>query len=211
MLDSFQEKRAEDKEQRRREILEATEAIISEQGWKQTTYSRVAKRANIARSLVYVYFPSRDDLFHAICDRGAEVLTAQLAAAAASASTGLEKVEAMAHAYQRFAQDYPTYFSLHAEELAGTGDGDSRTRSGESHPVFVLLGHALQQGIEDGSIKIGASNIKLTALTLWSFTHGLILTAERKAHFLKTRMRLEPFELTDHGFAMLKELLARGS
>jgi AcrR family transcriptional regulator len=61
-------------EQRRREaalrkkerILEAAAFLFAEQGFTKTTVDEIAREASISKGLVYVHFPSKDDLLEAV-------------------------------------------------------------------------------------------------------------------------------------------------
>lgn len=53
-------------------ILDATEALIREEGYAAVSTRRVAARAGLKPSLVHYYFPTTDDLFLSLSRRGAE-------------------------------------------------------------------------------------------------------------------------------------------
>ncbi len=206
LASSIQLRRQEEKEQRRQAILDAAERIIAEKSWAETNFSEIAKLTRLSRSLIYVYFPTRDDLHHAICNRSAAVIQVLFAEAIASGGTGLDRVEAIGRAYHRFSREYPVYFKLHAEQEATAPS--AAAPQPYSHPAFSLLAQAIAEGIADGSIKPGIGDVKTTVLTLWTFTHGLLLIASRKADFLRDRMNLETRAMIDHGFALMRSMLA---
>ena len=199
-------RRQEEKEQRRQSIIDAAEQLLAEKSWAETNFSEIAKLTRISRSLIYVYFPTRDDLYHAICNRSADVLRSLFTAALSSGGTGLDRLEAIGRAYHRFSREYPVYFGLHAEQEAGAGSG-SRSFP-YSHPAFSLFAQALAQGVADGSIKPPPGDLKTTAITLWTFTHGLLLIASRKGEFLRDRMDVEASSVIDHGFSLLRGMLS---
>ena len=60
------ERRQEEKDRRRIEIVEAAEDLYRELGWDAVTMDSVAKRARLSRALVYVYFKDKRDLHFAI-------------------------------------------------------------------------------------------------------------------------------------------------
>ena len=53
-------------------ILDATEALIREDGYAAVSTRRVAAKAGLKPSLVHYYFPTTDDLLLALSRRGAE-------------------------------------------------------------------------------------------------------------------------------------------
>ena len=68
------ERRQEEQDRRRGEIVDAAEALYAETGWDAVTMDQVARRARLSRALVYVYFKDKRDLHFALverCTRGA--------------------------------------------------------------------------------------------------------------------------------------------
>jgi AcrR family transcriptional regulator len=60
------ERRGEEKERRRAEILDAAELLYANKGWDAVTVEQVARSARLSRPLVYVYFRDKEDLLFAI-------------------------------------------------------------------------------------------------------------------------------------------------
>lgn len=202
-------RRQEEKELRRQSIIDAAELLISDKTWAEVNFSDIAKITRLSRSLIYVYFPSKTDLFHAICNRGALILKQVFADALQPENSGLDNVEAIGRAYHRFSREQPIYFKLHAEQEAlsekSVPEGQPQSYS---HPAFLFLSQAISQGLADGSIRTANGNVRLTALTLWTFTHGLLLITARKEDFLRERAQVDVQAMVDHGFLMMRNMLS---
>ena len=63
------ERRLEEKERRRAEIVDAAEAAGREVGLDALTMDDVARRARLSRALLYVYFQDRSDLMFGLAER----------------------------------------------------------------------------------------------------------------------------------------------
>ena len=61
-----QPKRRRRKEARPSEIIEAAIALFAERGFGAARLEDVARRAGVAKGTVFVYFPTKDDLFRAV-------------------------------------------------------------------------------------------------------------------------------------------------
>src|SRR5262245_16957227 len=177
------ERRQEEKERRRDEIVEAAEGLYRELGWDAVTMDSVAKRARLSRALVYVYFKDKQDLHFAIAIRAMEVLRDRFIEVAERAATGIEKVEAMGRAYLEYAQEYPHYFDACARLELHAPDGSEVSppemacfETGDR--IHRVVDAAIVVGQRDGSIRadLGGS-VRLTSRMLWVFTHGLIQVA----------------------------------
>jgi AcrR family transcriptional regulator len=75
---------AEEKSQRRDEIMAAAKEVFAHKGFHATTVGDIAKRAGLAYGLVYWYFDSKDELFHALMAVEEEALRGHIAAALAA-------------------------------------------------------------------------------------------------------------------------------
>lgn len=209
MMPSLQSRRDEEKELRRQSIIDAAEELLATKTWAETNFSDIARFTRLSRSLIYVYFPTKEDLFDAICNRGAVVLEGIFREALGAEKTGLDQVEGIARAYHKFSRDYPVYFKLHAEQGTSEEQGfQAEISDTYSHPAFDLLGAALARGLKDGSINPHLGDPRVTALALWTFTHGLLLIAARKEGFFQEKLSLESQVLVDHGLGMIRRMLA---
>jgi AcrR family transcriptional regulator len=71
----------EDKERRRRELLAAGRAVFAQRGFRSTTMADVARAAGVSYGVVYWYFASKDELFHALMAAEEHALRARIDAA----------------------------------------------------------------------------------------------------------------------------------
>src|ERR1700677_2865042 len=97
------ERREEEKERRRSEILAAAEALYVKQGWDAVTVEQVARSARLSRALVYVYFQDKEDLLFAIGERAMLLLRDRFVAATSTTACGMDQVEAVGRAYLGYA------------------------------------------------------------------------------------------------------------
>ncbi|HEU4484842.1 MAG TPA: helix-turn-helix domain-containing protein, partial [Povalibacter sp.] len=104
------ERRQEEKDRRRGEIVDAAEALYQELGWDAVTMDSVARRARLSRALVYVYFKDKRDLHFAIAGRAMQTLLERFQDASDRHKAGLEKVVAIGRAYMAYGQEFPHYF-----------------------------------------------------------------------------------------------------
>jgi len=183
------ERRQEEKERRRAEIIDAAEAVAADGGWEALTMEQVARNARLSRALVYVYFKDKIDLMYGICERGLALLTQRFEAAAARHRRGIDQVTAIGRAYVAFSQEFPVYFDVLARcELREVNTADATEnqqacqRTGDQvHKVLIAV---LEGGVADGSVRADLGDRMLAATALWGFTHGVVLLAVTKAKLM---------------------------
>jgi AcrR family transcriptional regulator len=204
------ERREEERERRRLEIIEAAEALYAEHGWDAVTMDQVARRARLSRALLYVYFRDKEDLLFAITERALDELRRRFEAAAASHPLGIDQVSAMGIAYTLFQQERPFQFdacSRYHAHHAHQGAPNEMACAAGGDAVMTVMVRSLQRGIEDGSIRADIGEPIRICVMLWAFTHGLIQIATNKAAEI-ARQGVAVGTLMEDGQAMLRYLLA---
>jgi AcrR family transcriptional regulator len=152
------ERRQEEKERRRAEILDAAEAVAATVGWDAMTMDQVARKARLSRALLYVYFKDKTDLLFGLGERALLALRKRFEEAIERGRRGLDQVLGMGRAYIAFSQEFPVYFDVMARcELAGQDatefEGNEEACHQGGSAVRALIVSALQTGIRDGSVR----------------------------------------------------------
>lgn len=206
------ERRQEEKDRRRAEIVDAAIEAYREVGWDAVTIDQVAKRARLSRALVYVYFKDKQDLHAAIVMRAFELLIERFEKAAERARLGIDKVDAMGRAYMAFAHEMPHFFDACARFEASTVDlGDPDSLCAQCMAVGAQVHQhtiaAIDAGKADGSIRADLGDSKVCSYALWAFSHGLIQIAMNKAEALAHQGVSLP-QMTDHAIGLIRRMLA---
>ena len=207
------ERRAEERERRRHEIIHAALDEFLESGYDATTMAAVARRARLSKGLLYHYFKDKDDLLMAITLDGLEHLQTEFRKAVESKRTGLEKTVAVGLAYLGFTEKFPLHFEamdrFDAKEI-DTEQGEAFERecikaSGGVHGVVI---EAIQIGIEDGSIRDTVGDPRMVAILLWSFLHGVQQVVRKKGSMIKEGYGFERADVEEQAIVFCRRNLA---
>jgi AcrR family transcriptional regulator len=183
------DRRLEEKDRRRTEILDAAETVAGQHGVDELTMEQVARSARISRALLYVYFRDKTDLQFGLCERGLGVLATRFEEAAARHRTGRDRIAAIGRAYVAFSQEFPVYFEALArfqaqESAPGPGADCAGACLTAGKRVHAIMFAAIEAGQRDGSIDPAAGTPAAIAMTLWGFLHGIIQLAATKGAVL---------------------------
>jgi len=204
------ERREEEKERRRAEILDATETLYAKMGWESVTVDQVARTARLSRALVYVYFRDKEELLFAIGERAMRLLRDRFIAAAAGHPRGLDQVEAIGRAYMGYAFEFPHYFDFCARFQAHSASVDPGSHEGAcgaaADEAIGAVVRAIEAGIGDGSIRRDVGEPVQLAVTLWAFTHGIIQLAMAKGSDL-ARLGIAIPGLSDYALGLLRTVM----
>lgn len=181
----IEQRRQEERDRRRAEIVDAAESLYAETGWDAVTMDQVARRARLSRALVYVYFRDKPDLHLALVERALDTLRARFEAAREGKARGIDEVEAIGWAYLDFARELPHCFDACARfEARTSSDGlqpNEAACMAAGHRVHETIVASLNRGVADGSIRADIGDPYLTSLALWAFSHGVVQIAATKA------------------------------
>jgi AcrR family transcriptional regulator len=205
------ERREEEKERRRGELLDAAGTLYAKQGWEAVTIDQVARTARLSRALVYIYFRDKDDLLFAIGERAMKLLHQRFAAALEAPGSGRDKVDAIGRAYVGYSLEFRHFFDFcsryQSHEMSAAPSPNQEACQRVSEAVMDLVVQAIQVGVADGSISAElAREPRLLAMSLWAFTHGIVQITIVKAADLAQRGVPAPV-FSDYAFELVRTML----
>jgi AcrR family transcriptional regulator len=83
------ERREREKIERRKTILECARELILLQGVERVSMEDIARKAELSKATVYLYFSSKDVLFNEICEEAARVFLGHLSSFLETGLTGM--------------------------------------------------------------------------------------------------------------------------
>jgi AcrR family transcriptional regulator len=205
------ERRLEERDRRRTEIVDAADALYAESDWDSITMDQVARRARLSRALVYVYFKDKPDLHLALVERALDTLRTRFDRARAGKARGIDEIEAIGRAYVAFSREMPHYYdacSRYQSHACGDACAAAEVPANEAacmqagRRVHETLVDSLNRGVADGSVRADLGEPYVTALALWAFTHGVIQIASSKRGQIEHE-GIPVQQFIDHSFALV--------
>src|SRR5437588_13026281 len=92
-------------DERREQVLEAAIREFAENGYAAAATAAIARRAGISQPYIYALFPSKREVFLAVCERTTGRIQHAFEAAAEGATTPEEALERMGLAYTQLIED----------------------------------------------------------------------------------------------------------
>lgn len=174
-------RRVRRKEARPAEIVRAALMLFTERGFAATKLEDVAKAAGISKGTIYLYFPTKEDLFRAVVRQELLPNIAQLEALVANhTGSSAELIHRLAERFLGLldspltaipklivteAGNFPGIARFYAEEVAGRG--------------IALLTRVFARGVEKGEFRPIDPNVAppllmapFTMLVLWKHSLG---------------------------------------
>jgi AcrR family transcriptional regulator len=138
------------------EILDAARAVFASEGFADATVDDIADRAGVAKGTVYVYFPSKRDLFLAALRQGIVELHSQVRREIEAAPNVEEKLRAFLRARLSYCARNRDFFRIYYTEFATMHTRPSPARL-DCQDLYdqqsQLLESILQEGVEAGALR----------------------------------------------------------
>ncbi|MDP4170925.1 MAG: TetR/AcrR family transcriptional regulator [Bacillota bacterium] len=176
------EQNEEIRQQRNKQILEAAREVYLEKGVLGTEIGEVAKRAGIARALVYYYYKDKNDLFQTLFEDSLGTAVRFVSAWLKTEEPALVRLQTYASHYLHNAVHNPKmvhfFRNLHQDIPLVFGD-----KAGEITKVFVRNIHqplidTFQEGMDEGVLR--KSDSYLTAHMFWGSVSGAMFAITEK-------------------------------
>ncbi|MBN3034975.1 MAG: TetR/AcrR family transcriptional regulator [Bacteroidales bacterium] len=179
------ERKEREKQQRRKDIIDAAEKVFFSKGIEAATMEEIAEAAELSKGTLYLYFRNKEELQYAIKMRASEILGDQFLNQLDEKSNGIEMVERIGRSFIEFSKEFPDHFNLmmHFEgknlDNLNMEDPHIQKYFREESPL-ILFTRVIAKGQQDGSIR---NDITAEVLThnLWAMTTGVLqfLTKQR--------------------------------
>jgi len=151
------ERREREKKARKNTIIEAAEVLFFSKGYDTTTVNDIMKRAELGKGTFYLYFISKEDLYHSVVLRGVEKLLPMFEEVSRSHAKGIDKVLRLGFTLLDFYKKYPDYFMLMTYDgyqgIANENTPTQKVLTDKSSRLMEITTQAIDTGIGDKTIR----------------------------------------------------------
>lgn len=169
------ERRAREKDELRRRILDAATDLFLEQGYASVSMRKIAERIEYAPSTIYLYFQDKTDLVASICQEAFTELNTRLQAILDLGHPPLESLRQSLLAYVQFGLDFPSHYTFVLctpdQAFAESGQQSCEAVHGAGIESFQRMRDGIQLCMKNGDIR--TADVETTAQSVWLQVHGL--------------------------------------
>lgn len=158
---------------RRGEILAAAKRLFLEEGFEHATMRRIAAKVGVSGAALYVYFPDKESILHAIAEETFGELLATLEASQRVDLPPLERMRTGLLAYVGFGRARPDEYRLTflSKIMARPGPGPACSDIEAADRSFAILEQGVAELMEAGVFERRPT--VLVAEALWAAVHGV--------------------------------------
>lgn len=166
------ERKAKEKEELKKLILQAAQKLFSEKGIEQTTIRNIADTIEYSVGTVYVYFRDKNEILHELHTQGFKQLGGEMRVLF-NVTDPMERLKALGRVYLQFAIKNPDMYELMflmREPMDCLKSLDKEEWS-EGKATFDVLRTTVSQCMEKGHFK--GNQLEPLAFAIWSTVHGM--------------------------------------
>ena len=194
-------------------ISTAASTLFVENGIEKTTMEDIAKKAQYSKATLYVYFTSKEDIFHYIVLKGMQLLLADYTQIIQQDENPRDQYFSLCNKLLAFSENYPLHFQGMLETIAV--DRKSRESSEILENIYQVgemlndsIEALLQRGIQQNVFKSELSCLP-TVLVLWAALSGVATLASKKQEYILARTGMTKQQFTNYSFEMMLRTLLK--
>ncbi len=191
----IKERKEREKEARREEIIDAAEKIFFENGLAASTMDQIAEAAELSKGTLYLYYPSKEDLFLAVCLRGTAIMYSMFQKAVSTGEPTLVQISNIGEAYLEFFNKYRNHFrSLYVFENPSVQHQVSPHMfdlcAESDKMIWGLVFGTIKRAIDEGLFRKDVEP-KEAGVILWSNMHGILRLIDRQETYWREQMGID--------------------
>jgi len=174
-----EKRRKREKEQRKKAIIKAAKKLFIEHGFKTVTVANIAKKAELSKGAIYLYFSSKEEIYSHILLHDIESFHRKISQIFQKNQSASEVLLDFANAYidiflnQREQFRILMNFMLNADNLSLSDNVRSQIIR-EMNKTISVIEKILLFGVETNEIAISRSDIRKMRNALWGLLNGVI-------------------------------------
>jgi AcrR family transcriptional regulator len=181
----------------REEILEVSKEILIKDGFSKMSMRRIAKRANVSATSIYLHFKNKDDLLVTLIEESIAKLKSALIEVLEPSGDLINQLENIARKYVEYAlkhpQEYEIIYMVRPEEMPKYPKEKFR----DVRSAYELIAEVISEGNRKEFVE-GEDSL-ISAYTLWAQIHGVASVIISKR--LDTRIPQDKF--IDHAIEQI--------
>jgi AcrR family transcriptional regulator len=174
----------EDKQLKRRKLLDAARRLFSENGYPSTSIEMITEASGYGTGTFYTYFSSKTEIFRVLYGEGIEILHEQVKEAVSWPGMSVSaRLSAIASTYTRFFREHRDYFDilsiLHLKQRDFDEVNEMVDHLNElAAALLQTIQGVIEQGVEQGEM-VTMDPWKATCF-LWGMIDGIMLLEQRR-------------------------------
>lgn len=147
-------------------IVEIAQGIFSRLGFKKTTMDDIARAVFKAKSSLYHYFKSKDEIFRAVVEKEARILKEEIEKALAAEVSPIDKLKAYAKTRMKALRRLANFYQAFREEYLESYGFIQKLRRDYDRYEMETIKSLLKEGVEVGLFEVRDPDLTAEAILM---------------------------------------------
>lgn len=172
------DRRAREKAETRRKILEAARDLFLQEGVESVSMRKIADAIEYTAAAIYVHFPDKQSLILALCDEDFGALREAMAQADGIVDP-VERLRAVGRIYVDFALEHPHHYrfmfmTTHPNDAKMVEQMPECGKGNPDEDAYALLMKIVKDCIEAGRFKPQYADVRVVTQAHWAAAHAVV-------------------------------------
>lgn len=174
------ERRQREREARREAVLDATRALVRDQGFNGTTTRQIAERCELSEATLFFYFRSKDEIFSSLLFEGIDFMASGLEEILAGGASVEERMARFWAFLSEVRAEHPEYFQVFAylAHPNSTASVDEEVRA----ELARRSGDNLRRLADVLADVVGLERARVAADLVWAAFAGLMVLRDSRVN-----------------------------
>lgn len=156
----------------RDEILEISRSMLFEDGYKSLSMRKIAKKAGVSATSIYLYFENKDHLLHTLIEESVEDLSRHIETNALPVEHCIDRFKAIIRGYVDFGLTYPEKYEIIYKVKSDSMARYPKEKFRKARRAYELLVKTIEESVEKGQMDVDKPLI--AAYSIWAQLHGIV-------------------------------------
>lgn len=171
-------RREREKEQRRNAILRAARREFFEKGFRSVTVDTIARRAELSKGAIYLYFKSKEEIYAQILLRDIDKFHDRVGTLQDTSKSASENLRQFAEVYAAFFLSDRELFRIFMNFMLQHNPVNFTPKINDhivksTNQTVVIIEQILQMGVDRGEFP-GCLNVRVCRNAFWGLLNGII-------------------------------------
>ncbi|MCP9292302.1 TetR/AcrR family transcriptional regulator [Gracilimonas sediminicola] len=173
----------------RDQILEISRHLLYEEGYKSLSMRKIAKKADVSATSIYLYFESKDHLLHTLIEESVEDLSRFIESKALPKADSIERFKAITKSYVEFGLQNPEKYEIIYKVRSDSMARYPKEKFRKARRAYELLVKTIEESVDQGLMEVDQPVV--AAYSIWAQLHGVVSVVLNKR--LDSRIDREQF------------------
>ncbi|MDR9417877.1 TetR/AcrR family transcriptional regulator [Gracilimonas sp.] len=173
----------------RDQILDISRQLLYEDGYRALSMRKIAKKADVSATSIYLYFENKDHLLHTLIEESVEDLSLFIESKALPISDTIERFKAIIESYVEFGLNNPEKYEIIYQVRPDAMARYPKEKFRKARRCYELLVKTIEEGVSKELMEVEKPVV--AAYSIWAQLHGMVSVVLNKR--LDSRINKQEF------------------